>query len=114
MTDEHLSDGEVRRTFDRLERRIDDVAKTMVTAEAWQRENLHMQERIRLGDEDCRDKSRATDDKIDRVERAATAAIKALQKRKDITIGRLLIILTVLATLTAGWWAAMGATRGIH
>lgn len=114
MADERMSDGEIRRSLDRQDRRIDDVVKAMVTVEAWNRENLHMQERIREGDEDCKDRTQATNAKVDRVEKSAMSAIRELQKRKDLTLSRILIILTILATLLAGYWAAFGQAKGIH
>lgn len=96
MTDEHLSDGEVRRTFDRMDRRIDDLAKTTVPLDAWNRETLHQ-------DQACKDRN-AT----------AMKAIEAIDKGRQSTTRNLLAIVAILATLLAGWWAAWAAAKGIH
>lgn len=103
MPDERMSDGEIRRSLDRIDRRVDELAKSAVPLDAWTRENVHLQEQIREGDRDCRDR---TD--------LAMKAVKEIKDRSQLTVGRLLMILTILATLLAGWWAAFGAAKGVH
>lgn len=103
MPDERMSDGEIRRSLERIDRRVDDLAKSAVPLDAWTRENLHLQEQIKDGDEDCKERTKQ-----------AMTAIEKLEKRSQLTVGRLLMILAILATLLAGWWAAYGAAKGVH
>jgi len=107
VTDEHLSDGEIRRNFERIDRALVDLAKSAVSQDAWNRENSHLRGAINEGDKDCRERT-------DAVAKTAMTAIDELKKKSQLTVGRLIAILAILATLLTGWWAAFGAAKGIH
>lgn len=103
MTDENLSDGEVRRNFERIDRRLDALANSTVPLDSWNRENGHTGQQIRDVEQACKERSKRM-----------TNAIERLEKSRQITIGRLLAILAILATLLVGWWTALGTAKGIH
>lgn len=92
MPEERLSDGEIRRTLKRHEDAIFDLAKTAVTQDAWTRENGHLRAEIKVVADDVAD----------------------LKDQKRLRIGYIIAIAGVLATLLVGWWAAVGAAKGIH
>lgn len=98
-----MSDGEIRRNFDRIDRALVDLAKSTVSQDAWNRENLHLRAKVDEVDADCQTRTKA-----------AMTAVEKLENRGQITIGRVLAVLAILATLLTGWWAAIGAAKGIH
>jgi hypothetical protein len=98
-----MTDAEIRRAFERMDRALTNT----VSQDAWLRENQHLRDQIAEGDKDCRERT-------DEARRAAKDAFDRLENRGQITIGRILTILAILATLLAGWWAVYGNSKGIH
>lgn len=98
-----MTDGEISRAIARLDKRVDDLAKSVVTQDAWSRENTHLLKEIADVDNDCRERTTAV-----------AATVTELKAASRLTVGRILAILTILATLLTGWWAAIGAAKGIH
>lgn len=92
MPEERLSDGEVRRTLQRIETNVFDLAKNAVTQDVWTRENGHMREAIE----------------------AVAESVKELKDSRRLRVGHIIAILGVLATLLVGWWEAVAAAKGIH
>lgn len=92
MPEERLSDGEIRRTLKRHEESIFDIAKSSVTQDAWTRENRHLRGEIKV----------------------VADSVKDLKEQKKLHVGYIIAIAGVLATLLVGWWAAVGAAKGIH
>lgn len=103
MPDESMSDGEIRRNFDRLDRTIGDLAKSIVTQDAWTRENGHLRAEITKTGDDCKARTQTVANAVSRIER-----------RSQLTVGRIIALLGVVATLAAGWFAAFAAARGVH
>jgi hypothetical protein len=103
VPEERMTDGEIRRAFERLDKAFADLASRAVTQDAWSRENTHLLKEIADVDTDCRERTTAV-----------AKSVSELKAASRLTVGRILAILAILATLLTGWWAAIGAAKGIH
>lgn len=130
MTDEELSNGEIRRTFEtiREEFRRNDTAlrdeirssseairdeirrnhdgfnrrmDDMVTTDSWQRENTHLAARIEEVGQDCRERTGVVQGQINDIKGS-----------KKLTWDRVPLYLAVLATLLGAVYTAYAAARG--
>jgi hypothetical protein len=106
VPDERMSDGEIRRSLERIDRRVDDLAKSTVPLDAWNRENIHLQEQIREGDRDCRDRT-------DLAMKAVKAVRDERDKHSEFTWARVIGILGIVTALAIALITTIAASKGI-
>jgi len=102
VADESMSDAEIRRNFERLDRAIQNA----VTVGAWTRENEHVRDQMRELDLDCRERT-------DGANAAVLAAVKRIEGGKQNAWTRGLQLAGVVATVVVGWWTAYIASKGL-
>lgn len=134
--DEPLSNREIREKFADVradqkatDDRVADLANKTVSAEAWARENGHLQRGIAEVDAHCEERHKATLKALDEVKSAVTdfkrstqesmKELKAageqqvkdlkasLERKSEFTWTRVLAIAAIVATLAAAWYAAL-------
>lgn len=119
--DEPLSNREIVSKFAEVDRRfrelredrktVDDritkLAGDSVSAEAWARENGHLQKDIAEVDAHCEERHNIAMAAITDVRKAVQEVKASIDKRSDLTWQRVLGILGILAVLAAAWYTAL-------
>lgn len=101
MTDEKLSDGEVKRRIEAVEK----LAGTFVTKEVFELENRHLRKEIAEGDKDCKERT-------DGVRKELNKELNQLKSAKKIAWDRVAQWSAVAVALVAAVYTAYAATRG--
>lgn len=109
MADEPLSDGEIRRSFARLDQAVRDVAANSVPLNAWTLQNEHNRDRYEELDRDCRERAAATDKRF----KAVDERFKQNDQRGDRSWTRVLAVVGIAATLVAAVIGFYATTKGI-
>lgn len=109
MADERMSDGELVRRFERLERDLAETNRQMVSANVYEAKHAAMIERLAADETNGRERHKSVMAAIGKLETQQNLQISQQQNRKDLTVGRLISILAVAATLLVGWWSVFGS-----
>jgi flavin-binding protein dodecin len=115
-----MSPAEIRRAFVR----VDEALRSMVTQDAWSRENNHLRELIGKVDQDCHERSDDVEEaaqtaiaraekRTDDLAKATSEAFKTLDTRGQNTWGRIATVLGLVVSLVGLLWAVYASSKGI-
>jgi len=109
VTDERMSDREIRDRFDSIDRRLD----RMVPLDSWNLQNTHFTANLAELDRDCRER-------VETAQKANAARFKQVNERfaqkdqrGDRTWTRVLAVSVIAATLVAAVIGFYATTKGI-
>jgi hypothetical protein len=136
VTDESMSDGEIRRSFDRIDKnqsalaqRLGDVAKDMVPAALWEAEHRAMVNQMARHEREADDADARHDRQLqafkDACEKATAEVRKELgesvkslrserDKRSEFTWTRVIGILGIVTALVIALITTIAASKGIR
>ena len=109
MTDERMSDREIRDRFDSIDKRLDRT----VPLDSWNLQNSHVAANLAELDRDCRERVEAAEKVNDKRFKQVDERFKQSDQRGDKSWTRVLAIAGIAATLVAALIGVYATTKGI-
>lgn len=101
MADERMSDGEIVRRFERLERDLAETNRQALPITVYEARHAAMVDRMASFETAGRERHKSVMEAIGELK-------KQQAKRSELTVGRLISVMAVAATLLVGFWSAFG------